>query len=467
LKHLKIYKLIGTFSKKEQDQLESMLCSKMLNIRQEELSIYKYIIDCITSDKDPDKEVLFQKTYGKKHKYNDQKIRLAISKLFKQVEKFCILLELGSGNEELEDLLLLRYYRKKNLSTLYKSQYNSIMSNNRSAKRKTLPFDFLLDIEFENYQYESLQKRNQELNIQVLLDLTDMNFYTQKLRIACYALSHKNIYSAEYDFRYTEEIIKDIEDRDLLSIPVISVYYHCYQMMRKIDDESIYRSFRNALFTHQENFNQDELRSLYFFALNFCIRKLNKGDKSYGKEGLDLYETAIKMKTLFIDGKLSRFTYRNMAMMAIRNEDFERAEMISDEYENLLRSQDRKSAYHFNKALIYYYKKEFDLALENIIEADFKDHLISLAAKTLQAKIYFELENDKVLDSHLDSMEMYIIRNKILGYHKNNYKNIIKYFKKLVRLNPYDKEMKIKFAEKVKGEEVLTEKKWILEKVKG
>ena len=465
MKHLKIYKLLGSFSKKELDQLESLLNSKFHNIRQEEKSLYKYLIDCIAKDLDPDRQKLFKKVYGNKVKFNDQKLRLVISKLFKQIEKYCILLELGTGNEELEDLLLLRYYRKKNLGTLYKSKYNSIMSNNRSAKKKTLPFDFLLDIEFENYQYESLQKRNQELNIQVLLDLTDMNFYTQKLRIACYALSHKNIYSAEYDFRYTEEILIDIEERDLLTIPVISVYYHCYQMMRKIDDEATYRLFRNTLLNYQENFNQDELRSLYFFALNFCIRKLNKGEKSFGKEGLDLYEKAIKMKILFIDGKLSRFTYRNMAMMAIRNEDFERAEKISDDYENLLRAQDRKSAYHFNKALIYYYKKEYELALENIIEADFKDHLISLAAKTLQAKIYFELDADKVLDSHLDSMEMYIIRNKVLGYHKNNYKNIIKYFKRLVRLNPYDNEKKMKFAEKVKSEEVLTEKKWLLEKI--
>jgi hypothetical protein len=151
-----------------------------------------------------------------------------------------------------------------------------------------------------------------------------------------------------------------------------------------------------------------------------------------------------------------------MAMMAIRTGDFERAERVTIDYEQNLRAAERKPAFHMNMALINYYKKDLNAAMQNIVEVDFKDHLINLAAKVLQAKIYYEAKQDQALDSLLDSIEMYLIRKKVIGYHKSNYKNIIKYFKKLVKVNHYDTS-KLNILEKqIKNETVLTERKWFL-----
>ena len=155
-----------------------------------------------------------------------------------------------------------------------------------------------------------------------------------------------------------------------------------------------------------------------------------------------------------------------MAMMAIRTGDFTRAEHITNNYEMNLRAAERKPAFHMNMALINYYKKDLDAAMMNIVEVDFKDHLINLAAKVLQAKIYYEAKQDQSLDSLLDSIEMYLIRKKVIGYHKSNYKNIIKYFKKLVRVSPYDKLKINNLKAQIESEKVLTEKKWLLNQLK-
>jgi len=154
-----------------------------------------------------------------------------------------------------------------------------------------------------------------------------------------------------------------------------------------------------------------------------------------------------------------------MAMMAIRTGDFERAERMTIDYEQNLRASERKAAFHMNMALINYYKKDLNAAMQNIIEVDFKDHLINLAAKVLQAKIYYEAKQEKALDSLLDSIEMYLLRKKIIGYHKSNYKNIIKYFKKLVKLNHYDANKIKLFENQILKESVLTERKWFLNQI--
>ena len=75
------------------------------------------------------------------------------------------------------------------------------------------------------------------------------------------------------------------------------------------------------------------------------------------------------------------------------------------------------------------------------------------------------MKSIRLLDSHLDAMQVYLTRKKIIGYHKTNYSNIVKYTRKLIRLNPYDKEAKLKLAENIKNEKLLPDRDWLLRQV--
>jgi len=65
----------------------------------------------------------------------------------------------------------------------------------------------------------------------------------------------------------------------------------------------------------------------------------------------------------------------------------------------------------------------------------------------------------------LDAMRNFIHRKRVLGYHRTNYLNIIKYTDKLLNVNRLDKKEVIKLKEIIGQEENLTEKEWLLEKV--
>ena len=117
---------------------------------------------------------------------------------------------------------------------------------------------------------------------------------------------------------------------------------------------------------------------------------------------------------------------------------------------------------NFNQALISYHKRDFATALVCLQEVDFKDHLFNLAAKVIQMKIYFESGELDLLDSHLDAMQMYILRKKVIGYHKTNYKNIIKTTRKLLKIKPGDAAKITALKNEVENAEILTEKKWLL-----
>ena len=95
-----------------------------------------------------------------------------------------------------------------------------------------------------------------------------------------------------------------------------------------------------------------------------------------------------------------------------------------------------------------------------------KDLLLLLDVKRLLCKIYYESTEWKALDSHLHSFELYVRRQKAIGYHKQNYMNFIKCLKKLLKLNFYEKEEVEKLYHTIIDYKILPEKRWLLEQLK-
>jgi len=410
------------------------------------------------------KENVFGQIYPNQ-KYNDQKWRLLNSQLLKRIEKHVVSQRLVE-NKEMATLELLKFYRELSLKSHFESHFKTTQKFFQSAEVLDTNYnDALIELENEKSEHLLSKRRNQELNIQQTLNQVDIAFIIKKLKYACSALAHESVFAIEYDYGLLHSCINQIDNINLKKHPALDLYFSCYNMLKEPDNLQKFNAFRNNILTHQSAFKKEEIRAIYLLGINMCIRRLNSGDQKFGKIGLEMYEEALKRKHLLINNKLSRYSYRNIAMMAIRSDDFDWANKFTEEYKDSLRKAEIKSAYHLNKALIHYHQKELESARDYIVEADFKDHLIHLAAKSLQAKIYYELKESSLLNSHLDSMEMYIIRKKIIGFHKQNYKTFISYLRKMIRLAQYDKDKRTKLQTQIKAEKVLTERKWFLEQI--
>ena len=96
--------------------------------------------------------------------------------------------------------------------------------------------------------------------------------------------------------------------------------------------------------------------------------------------------------------------------------------------------------YAFNLARLQYQRGNFDKALPLLQSEVYRDLLLNLSAKTLTAKIFFESEEFDVLSSHLDAMHQFIRRKKVMGYHRENFKNFISILRKIVETPKFEKE---------------------------
>ena len=80
-------------------------------------------------------------------------------------------------------------------------------------------------------------------------------------------------------------------------------------------------------------------------------------------------------------------------------------------------------------------------------------------------KMFYEESEFDALESLLESMRTYLQRKDVIGYHKSNYKNIIKYTKKLINSFAYSKQKKLDLKDEITNANPLTEKSWLLEQL--
>ncbi len=456
----KLALIIKQLSNKECDIIENSIESPLLDGKKHHLKLFKGYLKNRLKKEEPSRNSIRAELF--KNSISDAQLRLYMSELFRIIS-MCLVMLNSKNDPYYQDKVLISRFKHSEEHKLFESQFTgSLKRLDNYPFRNAEYLEIKYDLGFQEYAYISSSNRTRDLNIQELLDDVDLIFISKKLRQACFAVAHQSVYGQEYDYGLLDEVLAHIEQKDMLQYPSIRLYYSAYLMLQSPKKATYFNQFKSDIDELKNYFPDTELQGIYRFAINQCIRLLNRGQIEYGNIALDLYEEALTSKYLLVDGYLSRFTFKNIAAIAVKIGEYDRAERFSNEYYSSLRKEERNSALNFNQALIGYHKKDFDTALKCLQEVDFKDHLFNLAAKVIQMKIYFESEELDSLDSHLDAMQMYILRKKVIGYHKTNYKNIIKMTRKLLKVKPGDSSVVKILKGEINDAEVLTEKKWLL-----
>ena len=272
------------------------------------------------------------------------------------------------------------------------------------------------------------------------------------------------VYSTGYNFGLLDMVLAHMRSSEALqAIPSVGLYYFCYLFLTEAEGEPFFREFKPRLLANLGQLPVDEQRNLHLLALNFCIRKINQSVPDYFREALDLYKSALKAELLLENGQLSHFAYSNIAAIAIKVGDTEWVEQFIHQYAPFLEKKHREAASHLNLARLEYSRQNMGAALQHLQQADYKDLINNLIAKTLQLKIYYETGEYDALEAHLQSMQTFIRRQRVIGYHKTNYQNIVRFGRRLLQLNPNSREDRQAMRQQIASEPVLTERDWFLE----
>jgi len=321
-------------------------------------------------------------------------------------------------------------------------------------------------LHLEAYHASLQQGRAKSYNLQELSDSQDLAFLCEKLRTGCMLLSHQAVASTDYQPGLLAPVLDFLRDHPYLAIPAVAVYYYgYYAQLGGANSDQHFHQLKSLLDAHAATFSTAEVHDLYLMAINFCIRHINQSEDAWYRELFELYQSGLQHGALLEDGLLSRWTYTNITATALRRGEFEWVYRFLHDYVPSLAEGHREGTFHYNMARYCYDTGQLRQAMQHLLRMEYDDVLQNLRAKVMLCKIYYELEEHNALENQLDSIQIYLRRKKVLGYHRDNFLRIVRYFRRLVALNFADTAVLERFRNDLAAESAATEQEWFLKKV--
>jgi hypothetical protein len=459
-----LLQIIKSLNKRDMRELHKVVLSPYFNQREDVVLLFEEIEKSL-NDKLPDlsKEKIYRNVFPNK-KYDDVLMRQVMSYLYKIIQKY--LITEGVLQNEMESQLYLNHaLRQRNADKVLEKQLNESLQIVYKQEFKNAKYHYLkYMLHIEEYEYYSKKKRTSELNLQRISDELDFFYLSERLRQACIMYSHQNISNHHYNQPLLENTIEQIGQIKNLP-PSVIAYYHNYKALTELDNEENYHQLKKIILEQGYFFPENERRNLYIATTNYCIRRLNQGEKSFGFEALELYRSRMQNNVLLENGIFPPYSYNNILMLALKSEEYEWAEKFLYDFKQYLPEKERENIFQYNLALFYFRTGKYSEAMDLLQKVNLNDVLYNLDARRLLARIYYDLDEINALQSLIESSKVYLHRQKGIGYHHDMYTNFFRFLEKMMKMDMKKAEARLILRGEVEGTQLLAEREWLLQKL--
>lgn len=461
----KLIQLWMTLSTKELRLIKTALLSDFFNRREDLKLLFSYLRkkefpECLPLDRQLLHEHIFPA-----RPYDDLRLRGSMSDLQERIERYLMLAQ----NEE-DDLNYqlgkVRLYRSRKLFKHYEfAQRKLDRSLQKHPLRNVDYYRLAQSSSVEKLAYASSNRRSRDLDLQPVADGIDRLFLIEKLRHACTQLTHQAVHPVNYDFGLLHLIIDQLPKLAHYRIPAVALYYHCYGFLSDREGTHHFQQFKSLFTAHAKKFTQSERKDLYLFALNYCIRRHNRGEIDYTLEAWNLYRYALAEKLLLDKGQMSRFTFSNIVGIGIKVDELKWVEQFIRANNKLVDPVYQKSNLNLNLARLAFAQRQFSEALPMLQQVDRTDQLNNLICRSLLIKIFMETNNIDSLYAQLDGLDQFLRRRDVSDFHRKNYGQFTKYIRRYLSLADSDTRGKTNLKKEIAATKNMSEKDWLLDTI--
>ncbi|MBK8443968.1 MAG: hypothetical protein IPL35_11385 [Sphingobacteriales bacterium] len=282
----------------------------------------------------------------------------------------------------------------------------------------------------------------------------------------CTLLNFKNVIKTDYEPLFLSHIISHLQQNEYPDAPMITAYYQVLQMLQEPAHEEHYRRLKTQMGHYATMLPAEEIRELYVFLQNYCIRQCNSGNTSFLSELFELYQIVLRERFIFSNDKLSASSYKNIVTLALRLNELDWVEHFIENYQDDLYEAERRNAYTFNRARLYYARQQYEAVIQMLAEVEYEDVYYMLDTKILLLKTYYDLDEDEALYSLIESFKVLLQRKKILSdFNRGVYLNFLKYLKKLREADPRNKKSLSVLQQEIEKSKNIADVTWLLKKL--
>lgn len=422
------------------------------------------------------KKEVFKGLFPERTTYDDKALRVQMSNLVKALEDFFVqqMLEEDTATRQ---RLLARYYARKDNYDLFEEV--------TQAKIKQLEDHPRSDMEYqlerwawhhEWFFHPSTPKIPNLAALKTLMTSLDQFFVLAKLRYSADVFTRKKIVSEDFSIELLQEVLVHCEAQQFYNNPVIELYSYLLQMQLNTPDEGKFKKCINLLETNVDKIKKYEKEFMLNSLINKAIYYQNIGFTQYRTFAITLFKLAIEQNLLLDKGKLKSTTFLNIALLAIGEKEFEWAKQFIEKFKDSLPEEDHFESLQLALAYWFFYQgikdknhNNFSQALELLSKINYTKLEINLRIRSLQIRIYYEIENINLVLDFANSFKKYLSRHSDISIQKKeSYKifiDILFELKKLKSHTEIDLNELWKIKKKVIQTNSLILKEWILEKI--
>ena len=209
------------------------------------------------------------------------------------------------------------------------------------------------------------QRRSGQMNFETIANHLSISYLSSLLRLGCNMQSQQTMSGQKYDLKLLPEIMEMIQSGAYQHIPAITLYYHCYNAIEQLGQAQIetseqsFQQLKPLIAQHWTLFPPAEIRDIYLFAINYCIKRLNAGDQKFIREAFELFRSGLENETLLDEGVLSSFTYKNITRLGMALLETEWVEHFLENYKKYLHPRERENTWRYNLAFFYFQQQNY------------------------------------------------------------------------------------------------------------
>ncbi len=464
----KLFKVLKKFDKYEQNKLRKYVSSPYFNRDQHLLKLYNTIVLKINKNSS---EHIYKKQLWKAMKtdrpYDDVRFRKYCSDLLKLVQGY-LSQQFFEDSSFYRNNFLLQEIKKRKLEELYNSSL-------RAAKRDVNdsigvhPDAFLELFQIEERYFEIIDfetKRHLISNLDEMDGYLNSYFISRKLEIICSAIYRSSQYSHDYNIQFVDQIIEFVNNIEYKNYPYIAIYYHILLTLIHQEDDEYYYKLKDEIEKNIDRFEIEEIDKVYTYVLNYCFGKINKGRQEFLEEVFYVYKSLIDRNLILENNQITPWRFKNITLIALRLGKFKWTESFIIDFKEKLQEDFRENAVRYNLALLYFYLKKYEKVIQQLQFVEYEDPAYNLDSKAMLIGSYYELDELEPLYSLFESFRAYLNRHKdIPEERRKRYLNLIKFTRRLTKIDPRDKQALEKLKKDIQSSEGVVSIKWLNEKI--
>lgn len=457
----KLVQLLQTFTKAEMRQLCDFAASPYFNKSREVSKLANYLEACAPEFKERDlaKAVVFEHLFPGEP-FDAKRLGYLMNYLLNLAEHF-LAIQHYQKHTVWKNCSVLNEYVDRKLPKHYNFLRNKTeaMLQEDSVNEPNLFFRYwMADIGTNHFNAQKI--RRFDPNLQQASDSLDTFYFFKKLKYSVEMLNRQGIISAQYEYRFAEEVQTYLQEHAQNLEPLVAIYLQIYQSYASESGEQYFKELMRLIRQHADRIDLEPKREVYLYAINFCLRKIRKGQYDYTAVALDLYLEGIESKSLLEGNYLSPWTYTNVVKLALLLERYAWTEEFINRYKDTLAPKFQQDAWHFNLAELFFRKREFGEVLHHLNQVEFSDLNYQLGSRVMLIKTYYELEEIESLLSSLASFRNFLRRNKKISQPlRRPYLNFCNLLHQILRQNH---KQPAQIEQSIRESDFLAERAWLL-----